>query len=52
MCEKIIIPTHFGGICKCGPKYELTLYDDETVTFGRTNQLFSLSETTVIIDEA
>lgn len=48
--EDIAIPQHFSGICKCGPRYELTLHDDETVTFGRTSQRFSVSDIKAITD--
>lgn len=48
--EDITIPKHFSGICKCGPRYELTLHDDDTVTFVRTSQHFSVSDTKAIVD--
>ena len=48
--EDIIIPQDVSVMCKCGPKYYLTLNDDETVTFARTNQRFSVSDTRAITD--
>lgn len=48
--EDIIIPQDVSVMCKCGPKYDLTLNDDETVTFARTNQRFSVSEKGAITD--
>ena len=48
--ENIFIPQYDGAMCKCGPKYDLTLYDDETVIFARTSQRFSVSDKRAITD--
>lgn len=48
--EDIIIPQNFSVICKCGEQHELTLHDDETVTFGRTNQRFYVTDIRAITD--
>jgi biopolymer transport protein ExbD len=48
--EDVAIPTQSGAICKCSPRYDLTLHDDETVTFVRTNQSFSVSDEKAITD--
>jgi biopolymer transport protein ExbD len=48
--EDIVIPKHSSGMCKCGPRYDLTLNDDEIVTFARTNQQFSVSDMGAITD--
>lgn len=48
--EDVIVPSQFGAIFKCAPRYELTLHNDETVTFVSTHQHFSVSDTTAITD--
>jgi len=48
--ENIVIPQDVSVMCKCGPKYDLTLHDDETVIFARTSQRFSVSEKGAITD--
>ena len=48
--EDVVVPTQSGAMCKCSPRYDLTLHNDETVTFVKTNQIFSVSDKKAITD--
>lgn len=46
----VIVPSHIPMFCKCGPQYMLTLYDNGTVTFDKTQKRFPVTDTKAITD--